>query len=102
MGGTGLAPGWGGGGPEESAVVVAGTEAGVVRVGGGLEELGSEEAVEGVMPSGLMGAFLWIGIGGIVRLYACGLLEWLMLLCVRECSMKLLVGTNDALSDLVQ
>jgi hypothetical protein len=60
----GRAPGWGAGGSEEDAVVVAGTEAGVVRVGGGFE-VGSEEAVLGVMPSGLMGAFLWIGIGGI-------------------------------------
>jgi hypothetical protein len=44
-------------------VVVAGTEAGVVRVGGGF-------AVCGVMPSGFaamgaMGSFVWTGIGGI-------------------------------------
>lgn len=51
----GRAPGWGAGGDEE-AVVVAGTEAGVVRVGGGVEV--SSEAVLGVMPSGFMGAFL--------------------------------------------
>jgi hypothetical protein len=47
-----------------------------VRVGGGLlavAVLSVEEAVEGVMPSafaavvGAMGAFLWIGIGGIVN-----------------------------------
>jgi len=44
-----------------------------VRVGGGLEALsGSEDAVEGVAPSafaavvGAMGAFLWMGIGGMV------------------------------------
>jgi len=44
-----------------------------VRVGGGLEALsGSEEAVEGVVPSGFaavvgaMGAFLWMGIGGML------------------------------------
>jgi hypothetical protein len=47
------------------AVVVAGTEAGRVRVGGGVSEVVSE-AVWGVMPSGFMGAFLWMGIGGIV------------------------------------
>jgi len=55
VGGWGRAPGWGAGGDEE-AVVVAGTEAGVVRVGGGVEV--SSEAVLGVMPSGFMGAFL--------------------------------------------
>jgi hypothetical protein len=38
-------------------VVVAGTEAGRVRVGVGVS-LGLSEAVLGVMPSGLMGAFL--------------------------------------------
>ena len=44
-----------------------------MRVGGGLEALsGSEEVVEGVMPSafaavvGAMGAFLWMGIGGML------------------------------------
>jgi len=72
-GGSGRAPGCGGGGSEGSAVVVAGTEAGVVRVGGGL-------AVWRVMPSGfaaigeegdgssfeaVMGSLEWIGIGGI-------------------------------------
>lgn len=46
--------------------MVAGTEAGRVRVGVGVS-LPLSEAVLGVMPSGLMGAFLWIGIGGIVR-----------------------------------
>jgi hypothetical protein len=46
--------------------VVAGTEAGIVRVGVGVSASVSE-AVLGVMPSGLMGAFLWIGIGGIVK-----------------------------------
>jgi hypothetical protein len=51
-------------------VVVAGTEAGIVRVGVGVL-LGSSEAVLGVMPSGLMGAFLWIGIGGIVSMCRC-------------------------------
>jgi hypothetical protein len=65
VGGIGRAPGCGAGGPEESAVVVAGTEAGIVRVGVGAS-LGLSEAVLGVMPSGLMGAFLWIGIGGMV------------------------------------
>lgn len=35
VGASGRAPGCGGGGREASAVVVAGTEAGVVRVGGG-------------------------------------------------------------------
>jgi hypothetical protein len=45
-----------------------------VRVGGGLFEAlsASEDAVEGVIPSafaavvGAMGAFLWMGIGGMV------------------------------------
>jgi hypothetical protein len=40
-----------------------------VRVGGGFSVAGLEDAVEGVVPSGFtgaMGAFLWIGIGGIV------------------------------------
>ena len=44
-----------------------------MRVGGGSEALlGSEEAVEGVVPSGFaavvgaMGAFLWMGIGGML------------------------------------
>ena len=44
-----------------------------MRVGGGLEALsGSEDAVEGVVPSafaavvGAMGAFLWMGIGGML------------------------------------
>jgi hypothetical protein len=46
--------------------VVAGTEAGMVRVGVGVS-VSLSEAVLGVMPSGLMGAFLWIGIGGIVK-----------------------------------
>jgi hypothetical protein len=68
VGGRGRAPGWGAGGFED-AVVVAGTDAGVVRVGGGFSVAGLEDAVEGVVPSGFtgaMGAFLWIGIGGIV------------------------------------
>jgi hypothetical protein len=47
--------------------VVAGTEAGTVRVGAGVS-LAVSEAVWGVMPSGFMGAFLWIGIGGIVSM----------------------------------
>lgn len=65
VGARGRAPGCGAGGLERALeVVVAGTEAGVVRVGGGL-------AVWGVMPSGFaatgaMGSFLWIGMGGIV------------------------------------
>jgi hypothetical protein len=59
VGGTGRAPGWGGGGSEESAVVVAGTEAGRVRVGVGVLSSGLlSEVVLGVMPSGFMGAFL--------------------------------------------
>ena len=47
-----------------------------MRVGGALEALsGSERAVEGVVPSGFaavvgavgaMGAFLWMGIGGML------------------------------------
>jgi hypothetical protein len=45
-----------------------------VRVGGGLFEAlsGMEDAVEGVIPSafaavvGAMGAFLWMGIGGML------------------------------------
>ena len=40
-----------------------------MRVGGGLA-LSEEDAVEGVTPSAfaaVMGAFLWMGIGGIVR-----------------------------------
>lgn len=66
MGATGRAPGWGAGGDEGSAVVVAGTGAGTVRVGGGFGT-----AVEGVIPSGFaaageMGSFLWRGIGGMV------------------------------------
>jgi hypothetical protein len=67
VGGSGRAPGWGGGGPEDMgvAVVVAGTEAGRVRVGGGTSGLVSE-TVCGVIPSGFIGAFLWMGIGGIV------------------------------------
>lgn len=67
VGGIGRAPGWGGGGRDESAVVVAGTEAGRVRVGVGVvSSVGLFEAVLGVMPSGFMGAFLWIGMGGIL------------------------------------
>lgn len=60
----GRAPGCGGGGPSELAVVVAGIEAGTVRVGAGV----SGSAVFGVTPStvGFMGASLWIGIGGIL------------------------------------
>jgi hypothetical protein len=81
VGGTGRAPGWGGGGPEESAVVVAGTEAGIVRVGVGVF-LGSSEAVLGVMPSGLMGAFLWIGIGGIVSMCRCEVVPWCVMRCL--------------------
>lgn len=51
-------------------MVAAGTEAGVVRVGSGFAGLEAEEAVEGVTPSGLaavMGAFLWMGIGGMLK-----------------------------------
>jgi len=51
-----------------------------VRVGGGLEVLpGSEDAVEGVVPSafaavvGAMGAFLWMGIGGMLEVVCGGL-----------------------------
>jgi hypothetical protein len=62
-------------------VVVAGTEAGRVRVGVGVS-LRLSEAVLGVMPSGLMGAFLWIGIGGIV--YVCLSVSW-CLGCVVRC-----------------
>lgn len=57
VGGIGRAPGCGGGGFEDSAVVVAGTEAGTVRVGAGVLAA-SSEAVLGVTPSGLIGAFL--------------------------------------------
>ena len=68
VGARGRAPGCGGGGRDASAVVVAGTEAGVVRVGGGF--WGVSCAVWGVMPSALaaMGAFLWSWIGGIFAL----------------------------------
>jgi hypothetical protein len=68
VGARGRAPGWGGGGSEDEAVVVAGTEAGIVRVGGGAAAASrcSSVAVCGVMPSGFMGAFLWIGIGAIL------------------------------------
>lgn len=45
VGGMGRAPGWGGGGREGSAVVVAGTEAGMVRVGGGFWACSSGEEV---------------------------------------------------------
>lgn len=70
MGEAGRAPGCGGGGLEESDVVVAGTEAGIVRVGGVFE--GSAfEAVEGEVPSGFMGAFLWSWMGGIVLVWWC-------------------------------
>jgi hypothetical protein len=59
---------------EVEAVVVAGTEAGRVRVGCGLEFglVESEDAVEGVIPSGFaavvgaMGEVRWMGIGGIL------------------------------------
>ena len=54
-------------------MVVAGIEAGVVRVGGGF-------AVRGVTPSGFaatgaMGSFVWTGIGGIFIVvgWRCGL-----------------------------
>lgn len=70
MGGAGRAPGCGGGGFEESDVVVAGTEAGIVRVGGGFEGSASA-AVEGEVPSGFMGAFLWSWMGGIVVVELC-------------------------------
>ena len=47
-----------------------------MRVGGGLWEVSLEEAVEGVIPSalaavvevGAIGAFLWMGIGGMFGL----------------------------------
>lgn len=52
--------------------MVAGTEAGTVRVGAGVESV-SSEAVFGVTPSGFMGAFLWIGIGGILERVCGGL-----------------------------
>jgi hypothetical protein len=71
-------------------VVVAGTEAGIVRVGVGVS-LGLSDAVLGVMPSGLMGAFLWIGIGGIV--YVCLNVSW----CLR-CAV-LLVRAQQSLKD---
>lgn len=65
MGGIGRAPGCGGGGPSALAVVVvAGLEAGVVRVGAGVSS--SVVAVLGVVPSGFMGASLWMRIGGMV------------------------------------
>jgi hypothetical protein len=51
--------------------VVAGTDAGTVRVGVGVSLVASSEAVFGVMPSGFMGAFLWMGIGGIAK-FVCG------------------------------
>lgn len=57
VGGIGRAPGCGGGGFDESAVVVAGTEAGTVRVGVVVLPV-SSDAVCGVIPSGLIGAFL--------------------------------------------
>lgn len=72
-GGAGRAPGCGAGGEEDDCVVVAGMEAGVVRVGGRLIAAESEDAVEGVTPStfagviGIMGASLCMGIGGIVE-----------------------------------
>lgn len=52
-----------------------------MRVGGGLSEVLSLEAVEGVIPSalaavvevGAIGAFLWMGIGGM--------LGWLLWVC---------------------
>jgi len=46
-----------------------------VRVGGGFEVASSGDAVEGVTPSGFaavvgaIGAFLWMGIGGILGFY---------------------------------
>ena len=46
-----------------------------MRVGGGFEEALSEDAVEGVTPSGFaavvgaIGAFLWMGMGGILGYY---------------------------------
>ena len=52
-------------------VVVAGLEAGIVRVGGGFEGGLLDSVVEGVIPSGLaavggrMGSSLWRRIGGI-------------------------------------
>lgn len=51
-------------------MIVAGTEAGVVRVGGALWAGFDEEAVEGVTASALeavMGASLWMGMGGILQ-----------------------------------
>ena len=71
VGGRGRAPGWGGGGSGVDCVVVAGVEAGMVRVGMGLVSAEAEpEAVWGVMPVGLeaavIGSFLWSWIGGIV------------------------------------
>jgi hypothetical protein len=65
VGGAGRTPGCGAGGLEDVDVVVAGVEAGIVRVGVGLLEE-SAVVVEGVIPSGFMGAFLWMGIGGMV------------------------------------
>jgi hypothetical protein len=88
----GRAPGCGRGGPEESAVVVAGTEAGTVRVGGGAES-GLSEAVLGVMPSGFMGAFLWIGMGGIVQVCI-----WCLLTELYSRMLELLVRVSNVLS----
>ena len=68
----GRAPGCGGGGPSALAVVVAGLEAGVVRVGAGVSEDGLSSTVLGVMPSGFMGASLWMRIGGMVACW-----QWL-------------------------
>lgn len=83
VGGAGRAPGCGAGGFEDSDVVVAGTEAGIVRVGGGLEG-SAGEAVEGEVPSGFMGAFLWSWIGGIVVVWWC---EWC--LGMRQCAQRI-------------
>lgn len=61
---TGRAPGCGAGGDDDDCVVVAGTWAGVVRVGGGLVAVLFEDAVSGVMASafaavvGAIGEFL--------------------------------------------
>lgn len=99
VGGIGRAPGCGGGGSEESAVVVAGTEAGTVRVGVGVVSA-SSEAVFGVVPSGLMGAFLWIGMGGMVG--KCARVVYRRLrLGVGCCGLKLLL-CNCIASDLLR